>query len=279
MTGHKDDLNDAFWSAIDNFVLHIHGLLQKRWGAWARKHQDKEVHEVIGSLLSRQVTLTTELARNLGIWNGHMAPLVLRSMVEALITVAWILGDPPERSRRFILYGLGQEKLLLEHEKARLAEQGINPSEDQDIQKWERWLNAQRYTDLTEVNVGDWAGVNLREMADEAGYLDLHRVDYARWSGATHNMWHHLVRFNLEHCQNPLHGFHRRPVVPHMSPDPHYLQWATEYLDATFMLFDEKTGVQVDGPTAVESLDQELQRVPFPKDNDERSSSDIQDQG
>ena len=275
MTADNDDLNEAFRLAIDNFALHIHGLLQKRWKAWARKHQEQDVYEVIGSLLSRQVTLTTELARNLGIWNDHMAPLVLRPMVEALITLAWILQDPLPRSKRFILYGLGQEKLLLEHEKARLSAEGVDLGEERGIQDWEQWLNAQRYTFLTEVNVGEWAGLSLRDMAAEVGHAELHRIDYARWSGATHNMWHHLVRFNLEHCQNPLHGFHRRPVVPHLSPDPRYLQWATEYLDATFAVFDEKAGVQVDEPTAVEALDRELQRVPFPKDNDEQSPSDI----
>lgn len=270
------DLNEAFWSAIDNFVLDINGLLQKRWDAWARKHEDQDVPEVIGSLLSRQVTLTTELARNLGIWTDHMAPLVLRPMVEALITVAWILRDPVRRSKRFILYGLGQEKLLLEHEKVRLSAEGADPSEDEGIREWERWLSAQRYTHLIEVNVGDWAGLNLREMAAEAGHLDLHRIDYARWSGATHNMWHHLVRFNLAHCQNPLHGFHRLPVVVRLSSDPYYLQWATEYLDATFAVFDEKTGVHVEGPSAVEYLDKELQGVPFPQDGDEQSSSDVE---
>ena len=194
-----------------------------------------------------------------------MAPLVLRPMVEALITVAWILRDPEQRSKDFMLYGLGQEKLLLEHEKARLSEEGIDPREDQGIQEWERWFNAQRYIDLTEVNLGEWAGMNLRDMATETSLLDLHRFDYARWSGATHNMWHHLVRSNLAHCQNPIHGFHRLPVVSRMPPNPRYLQWATEYLDATFAVFDEKTGVHVDGPTGLEVLDYELQQVPFPK--------------
>jgi hypothetical protein len=155
MTADDGNLNKAFRSAIDKFTLHITGLLQKRWEAWAPKHEERDMAEVIGALLSRQVTLTSELARNLGIWNDHMAPLVLRSMVEALITVAWILGNPPERAKQFILYGLGQEKLLFEHQKAKLAERGIDPSSDPATQERERWLNSQRYIDLIEVNVGN----------------------------------------------------------------------------------------------------------------------------
>ena len=36
------------------------------------------------------------------------------------------------------------------------------------------------------------------------------------------------------------------PVVPRLTPDPFYLQLAAEYLDKTFELFDEKTGIRVD---------------------------------
>jgi Family of unknown function (DUF5677) len=254
--------NEAFWAAINNFTRHVNGMLWNRWKAWPDSHEDRDSHEVIGALLSRQVTLTVELAGNAGIWNDHLAPLVLRPMVEGLITLSWILGDPTERSRRFILYGLGQEKLLLEHEKVRLAEEGIDPDEDQTIQQWESWLNAQRRTDLTEVNVGNWAEVTPRDMAKEAGHPDWHHIDYARWSGATHNMWHHLVRFNLQHCQNALHGFHRVPLVSRLIPNPDYLRWAAEYLDMTFALFDEKIGVHMDGPSAIAFLDQELQQLP-----------------
>ena len=279
MERHSEDLNEAFWSAIENFASHIEGLLWNRWNAWGCLHEARDSNEVIGAFLSRQVTLTAELARNPGAWNAHLAPLVLRPMVEALITLGWILGDPQERAKRFILYGLGQEKLLLEHEKAKLTEQGIQSDEDQNILEWDRWLNAQRYTHLTEVNVGDWAGVNLREMAEDIGQLDLHRIDYGRWSGATHNLWNYLVRFNVQHCKNALHGFHRVPIVPRLNPDPSYLQWAAEYLDKTFALFDENTGVDVGGPTGVELLDQELQRVQFPEHTAEQRPIDKQSNG
>jgi hypothetical protein len=273
MTANRDQLNEELWSALHNFVDHISGQLWDRWDSWMTKNENRNSHEVIGGLLSRQVNLTSELAGNPGIWNSNMAPLVLRSMVEALITLAWILEDPRSRSESFILYGLGQEKLKLENQKALLIEEGFDPNEDPDIQEWEQWLNAQRYTELTEVNIGDWAGISLRARAEESGQLDLHRNDYARWSGAVHNMWHHLVRFNLQHCQNPLHGFHRVPLLPRLGVDPYYLQCAARYLDLTFTLFDEKTGVKVDGPSAVEFLHQELERIPIPEDGQEQGPS------
>jgi hypothetical protein len=233
MAADRDGLNTALWSALHNFVDYISGLLLARWDLWQGNREDRNFHEVIGRLLSRQVNLTSELAGNPTIWNSNMAPLVLRSMVEALITAAWILEDPHARSESFILYGLGQEKLLLEHHKALLTEEGLDPNKDQEMQEWEEWLNSQRYTSLTDVNVGDWAGLNLRRRAEEAGQLDLHQLDYARWSGAVHNMWQHLVRYNVQQCQNPLHGFHRVPLLPQLGPDPYFLRGL--YTSRSFM--------------------------------------------
>ena len=49
-------------------------------------------------------------------------------MVDAYITLAWIFDDPLERSRKFLLYGLGQAKLSNEHRKAQLQADGIDPT-------------------------------------------------------------------------------------------------------------------------------------------------------
>ena len=157
-------------------------------------------------------------------------------------------------------YGLGQENLLLEQAKADLREAGVEPETAPEIQEWEQWLDGERYTFLTEVNVGNW-GPNLRKRAEEAGLLNLHRNDYARWSSATHNMWHHVVRFNLEACRNPLHGYHRLPAMPELEPRTTLLQQAAEYVDLSLSLFDEATETKVDTLTAVEVLDREMQKL------------------
>ena len=262
----KFDVNKDFWLAINEFVRHVDGMLTERWRKWATTHEDRDLHEVIGGILSRQVSLTSQLALNIGMWNYEVAPLMLRPMVEGLITLAWILEDPQDKPRKFMLYGLGQDKLLLEHEKEQLRQRGVDPDQDQTIVKWESWLNAERLTELTEVNVGEWAGMNLRQMAEQAHCLDLHKIDYARWSGATHGMWQHLVKFNLRHCKNPLHGFHRVPLNQQPSPDPGYLQWASEYVDLSFNIFDEKVGIHIDGPSATEMLEHGLEKVRVPTD-------------
>ena len=224
------DPTDVFWQAIHAFVEHLAAQVHDRWAVWAQGYEERHVHEVVGGLLARQATLAGEFASNPSIWNAHSAPLVLRPMVENCITMTWILRSPAERAKLFIAHGLGQENLLLEQAKAGLRETGADPDNDHDIKRWEQWLNGQRYTFLTEVNVGNW-GPNLREMAEETGLIELHRNDYTRWSSTTHSMWHHVVRFNLKSCTNPLHGYHRVPTIQRLAPEPELLQTAAEYVD------------------------------------------------
>ena len=255
------DPSEAFWQAIHTFVEHLAAQVNDRWAAGAPWHLKRHVHEVVGGLLARQANLAGEFASNPSIWNAHSAPLFLRSMVENCITIAWILKSPDERAKQFIAYGLGQENLLLEHAKAELRETGADADKEHVINIWEQWLNSQRYTFLTEVNVGNWS-TNLRKMAEEAGLIELHRNDYARWSSTTHNMWHHVVRFNLESCTNPLHGYHRVPTIPRLAPEAELLQLAAEYFDLTISAFDEATQISVRDLSAVEVLDRELKKLP-----------------
>ena len=260
------DRQDAFWEAIRAFEEHLAAQVHNRWDMWAREHEQRHVYEVVVGLLARQGTLACELASNPSTWNAHSSPLFLRSMVENCITIAWILKDPDERAQQFIAYGLGLENLLLEHAKADLREAGADPDKDQTIEAWEQWLNGQHYTFLTEVNVGSWS-TDLRKMAEEAGLVELHRNDYARWSSTTHNMWHHVVRFNLQYCTNPLHGYHLVPVVPQLSSSPELLLRAAEYMDLAVHVFDEATETSVDDLSAVEVLNRELQKIPKPPDH------------
>ncbi len=92
-------------------------------------------------------------------------------MTETYITLTWIFIDPLDRAQKFILYGLGQEKLQLEHRKADLQTQGLKQDDDPVVNSLESWINSQQYTFLTEVNVGSWSGIDIRAMSIEAGAM------------------------------------------------------------------------------------------------------------
>lgn len=235
--------------------------LHERWSQWPLDLSVVEVHEVVGGLLARQVTLATQLALAPQIWNGHIAPLVLRVMVDNLINLAWVFEEPLDRSRKFIQYGLGQEKLAIEHRKRVLTERGDNPALDPLVEASEAWLNLQRYSFLTEVNVGSWAGISTQKMAEKADCEELYIFAYVPFSSAVHNTWQHVERYNLQHCQNPLHRYHRVPANPELLSDPDYLLRAASYLQEAFEMFDRKASVSTTGASALVALDEELTRL------------------
>lgn len=251
-----DNIWDKLLGIIDEYVQLVREELHARWDAWPLDLSKSEIHEAIGALLARQVTLATQLAGTPAIWNGHIAPLILRSMADVHITLAWILIDPLDRSRKFILYGLGQEKLEIEHHKTRLVADGQSePESDPFVQARLAWLNAQRYEFLTEVNVGSWSGLSTREMAEQAGILDFYRYVYTPFSAATHSMWQHVAKYNLITCDNPLHRYHKIPVDPDIHLDPDYLMKAAKYVAKTFAAFDDSLNIKIGSPSAFERLE------------------------
>jgi hypothetical protein len=239
---------------IRSFVKQARLELQDRWEKWALDISENEIHEVIGALLARQVTLAGQIATCPSTWNGHIAPIILRAMADVYISLAWVLKDPLGRSRKFILYGLGQAKLQLEHRKAQIGEREKTPQEKMLIEASEAWINSQRFTFLTEVTIGSWSGIPTRQMADEADCLDFYNYVYTPFSACAHSMWHHVARYNLKQCENPLHQYHHVPDDPEMPIDPYNFYLAAKYLQKTFSAFDKKFSIGVNIPSAYDQL-------------------------
>lgn len=223
----------------------------ERWGKVRQEIYDKHISETIGALMSRQATLSIEMAAAPTTWNGHVAPLFLRCMVDAYITFAWILADPKERSRKYIEYGLGQEKLFIEFlEEALEEERDAYDSESikEMIEVRKGWLNGQLADWATEVNVGSWSGMSAREMAKEIGRESIYKHAYVPFSGAAHNMWQHVGIYNVEPCSNPLHKWHVVPKIRRDPAHPDFMYRSAKYISITFELFDEKMGVDCGTP-------------------------------
>jgi len=176
-------------------------------------------------------------------------------MTDAYITLAWIFREPETRTDEYVKYGLGQRKLWLEHFKTFLMERGEEaPEKHQLVEAFTRQMNAERFEHITEVSVGAWSERSTRQMAEEAGCLDLYRLAYTPFSRAVHSMWPHIADYNLRQCQNPLHQFHRVPEDPDLEPDIDYVYRAAKYVAKTFALFDRETGVSVEEPSSLDSF-------------------------
>ena len=115
-----DKRHNIFEGLVDGLISKSISDFYERWDQVEIDLYRSETFEVIGGLLSRQATLLIEMASSPSIWNGNIAPLILRSMTDLHITLAWILNEPDETARKYLLYGLGQEKLLIEHYRVSL---------------------------------------------------------------------------------------------------------------------------------------------------------------
>ena len=97
-------------------------------------------------------------------------------------------------------------------------------------------------------------------MADEAGCIDFYNHVYTAFSSATHSMWQHVAKFNLETCTNPLHRYHQVPIDPDLEPSIRFLYLAAKYLHKTFDAFDLKIGLKIDVEAAFTYLCNQLQK-------------------
>ena len=235
---------DELMKVMDAYCQNVEDGYQERWKKLPVELYDSETYEVISGLMARQASLTKYLAISPTIWNGHIAPLILRSMTDAHITLAWILKDPHERAKKYILYGLGQEKLQVEHYKA-------HPDSDgEDMQKMiemkESWISSQRRDFSIAVNVGNWTeGPSVREMAQECGCEELYKFAYTPFSAVTHNMWQHISVYNLKPCTNPLHKYHKVPHIFDVPIDPDYVYRSAKYLDRSYETIDEAFKLEI----------------------------------
>lgn len=242
--------------------------IHERWKKLPVELYESETYEAIGGLLARQATLSIEFMRTPSIWNAHIAPIIMRSMMDAQITIRWILKDPTPRAKKYVLYGLGQQKLYIENLKTR--EDHDAPDIAEMIEAESAWLNSQRPDFLTEVNVGRLADLTTRAMAKDCGLEDLYKFAYTPFSGAVHNMWHHISKFNLMYCNNPLHNFHKVPIV---EPCPTQISFALEsakHLEDGFCAVDNVFSLEIDTQLPHAFLIHELDKLVEPTVDDSK---------
>lgn len=205
-----------------------------------------EASSVIGSLLARQITLTMHLAMSPNCWNGHVAPLFLRSMIDAHISLAWILKDPNQRSKEYISYALGQEKLSKGHLKRKFEK---DPQDDRLISMIEsksEWINNHMLMSLVEVNLGSWSGSSVRQMCIDINDEDFYNFSFSPFSACVHNNWYHLNLYNSWPCENPLHKNHFMPNILERPIDIDFLFRSGKYASMSLKAFDNALGLEID---------------------------------
>jgi hypothetical protein len=240
---------------IDLLTKKISSELADRLRGWPQNFANIQAHHVIGGLLARQATLTKEFCKSPYIWNPNSAPIILRSMADLYINLSWIIISPKERSLKFINYGLGQAKLHLEHRRAALVDGDESAGSKEALDAWENWISNQRLIFLQNVDLGNWSGISVRQMAIEAECTDFYNFVYSPFSACTHSMWNHIAIHDLQSCRNPLHRYHYVPVSLESDIDLHYLFLAIKYWNKTLLKFDLEMGLEFEVETSAHIFD------------------------
>jgi len=202
--------------------------------------------EILGGLIARQARLATVITTDPNSWAVDIGRILLRCMVDTHITLVWLAFKGTEEDvQQFFQYGLGQEKLLLEHLSSRLDERDPKlASLREEVEGMRTWINSQIITDFLPVNVGSWTKKSTREMAEETNCLDMYNLGYSPFSSTVHGMWNTISRVNLTYCTNPLHRFHG---VPSLEDPPMYLgiiEYALQVMDESLRAWEQAKGIQ-----------------------------------
>jgi len=251
----------SFSKIIEEYCENLKNELKVLWNDFQIDLSIKEQYEVIAGIIARQITITIHFASNSNIWTGDLAPIILRSLADNYINLAWILESPIDRAQKFILYGLGQEKLMIEYRKNQMINDGLNPEDDGPIQFSEKWINSQRYTFLTEVNLGSWSGISTREMAQQANCMDFYNFVYQPFSSAAHNIWNHIAKYNLKTSDNILHKLLKVPVISEIVSHLDYLDLAAKYTDKCFFQYYEKFPIDGERKSSYKILKEQLKEL------------------
>ncbi len=270
-----EEREDPVLHLIESYEDYLTSSFHELWDLINIEYDKLEAYSVIGGMLSRQVTLSIQMARSPNILNGHSAPLFLRAMTDLYIALAWIMQDLVDRSSKYIMHGLGEEKLSIEHFKQGIADDPDNPNNEQIEQLIEAkssWINAQRRDLFVEVNLGNWSQLDYRKMSQEADCESLYKYAYKPFSVAAHNMWPHVSVYNCKNCTNPLHKYHLLPELHEVPLDLDYLYRSCKYVDKAYRLFIDKFDLKYQNLMPLEWWDEYFTDDSEDENSDERKN-------
>lgn len=168
--------------------------------------------EVKLGLASRMFRLLRHLVASPRLWTNELGPHVLRSMVDARIIIAWLLKqDDTQMYEQFKAYGLGKRKLFkLQLEELMDRDDLVDEDNEALHDRLHAEVNLDSMEELVTIDVGgSFSKRNIREMAKETGLAELYSLQYQPLSAEAHGEWSSLTGFDLQHCTNPLHRYHR----------------------------------------------------------------------
>jgi hypothetical protein len=147
---------------------------------------------------------------------GHV---VVRVISELVIALGWLLAkDEKGLWDKYRRHGTGQIKLNL----LKMLERDDLPA-FLDLKFYEMLINEDYWHEYLEIDIGHFAGTDLRKMSEQAGLKEIYDKYYSTTSPFVHGSWGAVRMVTFDSCLNPLHRFHRIPAPPNMLFDPAFV--------------------------------------------------------
>lgn len=184
-----------------------------------RKRSDDRVHEMAFGIVLAAVTLAYEVIE-LRTQNRFGGLAALRTLTESAINLSFLASkNDPDLWHRFRRYGMGQAHLI-----ATKLENDLGSSHCVDPTYINAFLHEEDPNMFTDIELGDWAGENIRTRAEVGGTKDLYDSYYDYASSLLHADWLGAATFGLTWDLNPLHRLQKVPrqfprSLPSVLPD------------------------------------------------------------
>ena len=136
--------------------------------------------------------------------------LAVRTLIELRVTLAYLLKEESEKLwREWRAYGAGQAKLAsLKLDDSNSPQAGhLNADTLHDIANEDFW------EEMVPVDLGHWAGTDLRKLSEQIGLKEEYDRYYPWTSGFSHGQWGPIRESVFRTCLNPLHRGHRCPYT------------------------------------------------------------------
>lgn len=211
----SDSTAESLVRVFETLDAEIVQALERAWNKCPVDLARPLASEIYGALMTRQIRFVRHLLGKPDFCNNELGGLVLRAMAESAITLGWLVrvGNDEDREQ-FWLYGLGQEKLALDHlSAAPLSGVFLSRRREQDIATRREWLESQQANQLLPVSLSNWTTLGVRQLADQSGLIDTYNAVYGPMSAHVHGSWNAIGRTCMRYCLNPLHRFHMIPDV------------------------------------------------------------------
>jgi hypothetical protein len=167
--------------------------------------------EILLSLACRIYRLTIHVISFIPNWTEDISEVFVRMVLESYIYYHWLKKNGKKDDyQKFYEYGLGQQKLRMEHLKQYFKNQGLSEEAEKQNLSLD-FLKRHKMPEFVPVNVGNPLNKNLRIIADEADCREIYALMYSPSSSAVHGMYDSLDLFYSRTCVNPFHCQHKVP--------------------------------------------------------------------